>query len=190
MKNIFVKVRGFTLVEILVVIGIIGVLASITLASMSNARENARDKKRIADIAQLELAMRVYVEQYGSDIDCDGGLKIDGGTTVVTLAGSVVCNHGTNILTFLSSFLNTVPADPKGPNDDDYYYYFDNNHSCPSITGNVAMVFAVNMEGKGSNINELCGSASGNNGGLMNTTGHGGSINPSIPYVKLINFTK
>jgi prepilin-type N-terminal cleavage/methylation domain-containing protein len=64
----FIKrtISGFTLVEILVVIGIIGVLASVVFASVGQARSNARDKARVSDIAQLQLALKLYALQNGS----------------------------------------------------------------------------------------------------------------------------
>lgn len=56
---------GFTLIELLVVIAIIGLLSSITLASLSSARSKARDSKRIADLAQIKKALEFYYDDYG-----------------------------------------------------------------------------------------------------------------------------
>lgn len=51
---------GFTLVELLVTISIIGVLASITVVSVGNVRQIARDSKRLADIKQLQTALEFF----------------------------------------------------------------------------------------------------------------------------------
>jgi len=52
--------RGFTLIELMVVIAIIGLLASVALASLESAREKARDATRIATIDQIAKALELY----------------------------------------------------------------------------------------------------------------------------------
>ena len=54
------KSRGFTLIELLVVIAIIGLLSSVVLASLNEARQKARDARRIADLKQMQVALELY----------------------------------------------------------------------------------------------------------------------------------
>ncbi len=57
--------RGFTLVELIVVIGIISLLSSIVLASLGNARAKARDARRLVDMHNIRTALELYKSKYG-----------------------------------------------------------------------------------------------------------------------------
>ena len=59
------KKQGFTLIELLVVIAIIGILATLAVVALQNARKNARDAKRIADIKQIQTALELYFNDVG-----------------------------------------------------------------------------------------------------------------------------
>jgi prepilin-type N-terminal cleavage/methylation domain-containing protein/prepilin-type processing-associated H-X9-DG protein len=56
--------RAFTLVEVLVAIGIVGVLVSLLLPTLSKARDAARTVKCLSNLRQLALANTMYVSQY------------------------------------------------------------------------------------------------------------------------------
>jgi len=53
------------LLELLVVIAIIGLLATVVVASLNQARSNARDTKRLADIQTLRKALDAYYLDHG-----------------------------------------------------------------------------------------------------------------------------
>lgn len=55
--------KGFTLVELMVVISILALLAVISLATYSNVQKSGRDVKRKADLAVIQSAL----EQYHAD---------------------------------------------------------------------------------------------------------------------------
>lgn len=54
------KQKGFTLIEILVVIAIIGILSSVIMVSVNTAAKKARDLKRVADVRQIQMALHMY----------------------------------------------------------------------------------------------------------------------------------
>jgi len=57
--------KGFTLVELLIVIAIISILTALIITNIYSSRGKARDAKRISDIAQLQLALEQYFNKFG-----------------------------------------------------------------------------------------------------------------------------
>lgn len=51
--------KGFTLIEMLVVIAIIGLLSSVVVIGLGGSREKARDARRIADMQQIQNALEL-----------------------------------------------------------------------------------------------------------------------------------
>ncbi len=70
------KKRGFTLLELLVVIGIIGILVSIGTVAFTAAQSRSRDTKRRGDLDALSKALEQYNSensgQYPASASCSG----------------------------------------------------------------------------------------------------------------------
>jgi prepilin-type N-terminal cleavage/methylation domain-containing protein len=95
---------GFTLIEILVVVSIIGVLISVSVVSFRNAQVKARDTVRKSDLNNLSLALEGYLQKNGSYVD---GL----GTTCTGLANDTDNFYSVSgIAPYISG---SVPVDPS-----------------------------------------------------------------------------
>ena len=57
--------RGFTLIELMVVITIISLLTSIVLTSLSTARVKTRDSVRIQTVKEVQKALELYYSDNG-----------------------------------------------------------------------------------------------------------------------------
>ncbi len=97
--------KGFTLLEMLIVVGIISLLLGMGATSYSTAQKKARDAKRKGDLVGIKNAL----EQYYS---------VCGFTYPVSIASGIVCNSPAT--TFIAS--NSMPKDPKSTNVYTYTY--------------------------------------------------------------------
>jgi len=66
------KSKGFTLIEILVVISIIGILSTMVIMSLGRVRYKARDTKRINDLSQIGRFL-----SFGCLVPADGSGEYD-----------------------------------------------------------------------------------------------------------------
>lgn len=83
--------KGFTFVELLVVITIIAVLSGVAMVSFTGTNKNARDSRRRLDLEQIRSALEICRSE-------DGSYPLSIGTTI-TCGGQV--------------YLDPVPEDPK-----------------------------------------------------------------------------
>ena len=118
--------KGFTLVELIVVIAIIGLLSSVVLASLTSARESGRDAKRKLDLKQLENALELYYDQFGSYTQpeswCnDYSTGANGGCSNPTGTDWDADSDLRDLVT--NGFITSLPVDPL--NDAIYRYTYE-----------------------------------------------------------------
>src|SRR3990170_8128022 len=58
------KARGFTMIELLVAITIIGIISTIGYVNFDNARDKGRDAKRKQDLAAIRTALTSYYQDH------------------------------------------------------------------------------------------------------------------------------
>jgi prepilin-type N-terminal cleavage/methylation domain-containing protein len=97
--------KGFTLIEILVVIGIIAVLATIVLIAINPARQfrQARDTQRTSNVNAILNAIGQYM------VDTKGSLPAG-----IDSTAKVISSSGANICAALSpKYIPSLPVDPS-----------------------------------------------------------------------------
>ncbi|MDD3156307.1 MAG: prepilin-type N-terminal cleavage/methylation domain-containing protein [Candidatus Pacebacteria bacterium] len=57
--------KAYTLIEMLMVVAIIGVLASSILIGLGSTRSKARDTRRLTDLKSTQTALELYYSKYG-----------------------------------------------------------------------------------------------------------------------------
>ncbi len=100
------KSRGFTIVELLIVIIIIAILAAITIVAYTGIQQRARDSQRKTHVQAIVKALELYY------ID-NGRYPSGSGSTTINNAWSTTADASwSNLATALSPYLATLPADP------------------------------------------------------------------------------
>jgi len=107
-------VVGFTLVELLVVISILGILASIALVSFTSSQMRGRDTQRKSDLKQISSALELFYSDYGKYPDESGGSIIACPTGTLCVWGLGQFSDGKTI------YFKVLPKDPASGQN--YYY--------------------------------------------------------------------
>ncbi|MCA9356996.1 type II secretion system protein [Candidatus Nomurabacteria bacterium] len=90
MKKFSVK-SGFTLIEILVVITIIGILSVVIYANFGGARQVAVNKSFRSELKEMQLAIELYKSQYGKYPNAATGAPCGGSNPATNYADSTLC---------------------------------------------------------------------------------------------------
>ncbi len=131
-----IKNKGFTLIELMVVIAIIAILAMVVLVSLSRAREMAQDTNRMTAISQLRNIF--YAEMKDSNITVNEIKAMSG-------VREIICEYGhqgdaydpinclsKDILIFemdidKKEFCVSIELNEKDEDDNPKYFCIDNN---------------------------------------------------------------
>ncbi len=123
-KGLLGNARGFTLVELLIVISILGILTTLVMVNLGGARGSARDAQRMSDLKTIQTALEAYFNDYGcypaqGSADC---------LEKANWSGTVESNDesGWNVLesALVPRYLAQIPEDPL--NSENFYYEYGN----------------------------------------------------------------
>ena len=92
------SVRGFTIVELLIVIVVIGILAAITIVAYNGVQQRARDSVRTSDIQAVQKALALY--------HADNGAYPSVGTDNIGYAISTLSTA------LVPTYIKSLPSDP------------------------------------------------------------------------------
>lgn len=168
------KARGFTLIELMVAISIVGIMSTIGIVIYSSAQITARDAKRKQDLTAIQTALELYY-QTNRHYPCTSDWVNSTSTSEFWINNTPAVNPtrctGGN---FDNKYINQLPRDPKntgspvvGSGHYGYAYYSNTYGSC--VAGR-DYVLVANLENTSDSLrNELknykfCGSELPTNG--------------------------
>jgi prepilin-type N-terminal cleavage/methylation domain-containing protein len=121
--NLQFRREGFTLIEMLIVIAIIGILASIVLVGLGPIQRQGRDTRRQGDLRQVQTALELYFNRCSH---YPGGANCEPAT-----GGAVSWDTLSDTLTSAGIGVSQIPNDPSSNGGEianrNYRYATDSN---------------------------------------------------------------
>jgi len=159
------KKGGFTLIEVLIVIAIIGLLSTITVVYVKSARYESKEKKVLHDISQICKAIEVLANdtnrwpggQPARAVNAANGNEIcpDGCAEGITSSSTGIIDTDGTFFGWSGPYMDSIPDDPWGRQ-----YFFDTDYlvrpddkPCAGAGGcvNAAVLGSYGPNGKGNN---------------------------------------
>ena len=110
------KKNGFTLIEVLVVIGIIAVLAAVVLVAVNPTRQFklARDSQRTSNVNTLLNAIHQNISEHKGTFTCGGVARVLPSTpTIVRYGGGFPTYAGDIASCVVPDYVSALPFDPS-----------------------------------------------------------------------------
>ncbi len=130
------KYKGFSLIEILIVVGLILILAAVTIVAINPAKHfrDTRDSERSADVGELLNAVTQYTAEEGNLLSQLGEVPAclenptdpeDYGTEIGKATGNIDLAGDTSTDKLVEEYIVEIPVDPsEGDEDGDNTGYY------------------------------------------------------------------
>ncbi len=111
--------RGFSLIELLIVVAIISILVTLGASSWTSAQKKGRDTQRISDLRSIASELEKYYSDGnaypnnssgGSSFACADGTAVNWSSA----AANFTCKASTSPTASTISYMKSVPTDPTG----------------------------------------------------------------------------
>lgn len=106
--------RGFTIVELLIVIVVIAILATISIVAYNGVQDRARDSQRLQDVKTIAKALEMYYADHGQfpfggcSSSCPSPKKINNAWATTSDGSWSVLEAA-----LVPKYLSSLPKDPK-----------------------------------------------------------------------------
>ncbi len=116
--------KGFSFIEIMIVVTIIALLATLIVSSIQSARISGRDTRRVSDITEIRNALNLYYSRYNNYP-----------TTVAVTPGLPFQVSAASQTIYLEQVpMNPTPRNDVSCGDKEYEYYQTSNGFSYTLT--------------------------------------------------------
>lgn len=142
--------RGFTIIELLVVVSVIGILATISLVGFNRYQADSRDAQRSSQATILAEALEKYYDKNGEYPSCNAMTDIASNVVDNTLVGTnpevlvapQAASDQTNSIDFCTSITPSTPTDS-------FAYVGDGTSTCS--TGDACLQYTLQYKEESTN---------------------------------------